>query len=261
MSGDSVYFNPLKKFFLTFIIEPLTLMLVSKFYSVSEYISKRKIPSFFSFKSEGFVYNFPKGDTTYDQNSAILETVKNFKCDGDIVVLSVARINKEKGYHVFEKAIQQLDNIKNLKFIIAGDGEYLHRMKANLSDQIDSKKVLFTGYVRNPSVLYNEADIFVLPTLHETLSLVLLEASLHSISLIASNTGGIPEIIEQDFNGDLVKVGDAEDIAKAIRKQFHNPNLREIYGKNALKKLNINSMKTKLQIKLQKYMNEYNYVR
>ena len=110
-------------------------------------------------------------------------------------------------------------------------------MKTNLSNQVKSKKVLFTGYVSNPAMLYNEADIFVLPTLHETLSLVLLEASLHSLSLIASNTGGIPEIIEQDVNGDLVKVGDAEDIEKAIRKQFHNPKLRKIYGKNSLEKV------------------------
>ena len=163
--------------------------------------------------------------------------MKDFLANGDVVVLSVARINREKGYHVLEEAIHQLDDIKNLKFIIAGDGEYLQTMKTNLSEQVKSKKVLFTGYVSDPSVLYSEADIFVLPTLHETLSLVLLEASLHGVSLIASNTGGIPEIIEQDVNGDLVRVGDAQDIETALRKQFYNPKLRRIYGKNSLEKV------------------------
>ena len=81
------------------------------------------------------------------------------------MVLSVARINKEKGYHVLEEAIQQLDDIKNIKFIIAGDGEYLQTMKTNLSNQVKSKKVLFTGYVSDPAMLYNEADIFVFPNL------------------------------------------------------------------------------------------------
>ena len=73
------------------------------------------------------------------------------------------------------------------------------------------------------SRLYQEADIFVLPSLTEGIAQALLEALAHSLPTVASAVGGIPGVITNNVHGLLVAPGDAQALAAGILKLATNP--------------------------------------
>lgn len=80
-------------------------------------------------------------------------------------------------------------------------------------------------------------DIFVLPSLKEGLPYVLLEAGLAEVPIIATNVGGIPEIIQNNETGILVNPTSAEEITGAIKKFIDNPELTKTLARNAREKI------------------------
>lgn len=151
----------------------------------------------------------------------------------DIIVVSVARITKDKGYHILKDAIKELADLPNVKFLIIGDGDYLVSMQQELSKELAMSRVLFLGYRDDVNRILPICDIFVLPTLHETLSIALLEASKHQLPLIASSVGGIPEIIESRVNGILVPPSNPVLLAEAIRELAMDDFKRKMMGEKA----------------------------
>ena len=185
----------------------------------------------FDYKSLGWIYNFPPLE---DFSKPSISYRKEWKLNKtDVVAVSVGRINREKGYHVLAKSISTLSNNKNLKFIIVGEGTFLEEMKKILSNQYKSKQVLFLGYRSDLNSILRESDFFILPTLHETLSLALLEASKNSLAMIGSDTGGVPEIIKHQKNGLLVPPGNHEVLAEAIEFLSIHHATRKKYGEYA----------------------------
>ena len=80
-------------------------------------------------------------------------------------------------------------------------------------------------------------DIFVLPSLKEGLPYTILEAGLAKLPVIATNVGGIPEIIKDGEAGLLVPPANSEELANAIKKLTNNPNLREKLADNLHQKI------------------------
>lgn len=80
-------------------------------------------------------------------------------------------------------------------------------------------------------------DIFVLPSLKEGLPYTILEAGLAKLPVMASNVGGIPEIIENEKSGLLVPPANPEELAKAIKKLIDNTNLRAKLATNLHQKI------------------------
>ena len=234
-SGDALYFHPVKKFITKYIIEPITLLLVKKICGVSEYVVTRRVVRLFKKKCAGVVYNFPPPKVLNNEQFDIRKELGIGSTDR--VVVTVARITKDKGYHIYEKVISKFQNVENLKFIVVGNGDYLPEMKKNLQLQVGQNQVFFLGYRGDVQQIHKGCDIFALPTLHETLSIALLEASMENLPLIASNTGGIPEIVKTDYNGILVSTGDIDAMYNAINKLYQDKELCLEYGNNARKRL------------------------
>lgn len=100
---------------------------------------------------------------------------------------------------------------------------------------ISLKAVTFTGqidYIDMPKTLH-KADIFVLPSMSESMPLSLLEAMSTGLACIASEVGGIPEIIENRQNGFLTPPGNSAALAKSIAFLIENEDLRMEAGKRA----------------------------
>ena len=230
-SGDALYFNPIKKFILSYILEPITLMCSKKVIGVSKYVVSRMVIQLIAGKRSSQIYNFPpevKGTLPKKDIRSELGIDNR-----DVIVVTVARITKDKGYHKFDEAILRLKNDKYLKFLIIGDGDYLKTMQCKLHNQVANEQVFFLGYRDDVNQILSACDVFVLPTLHETLSVALLEASQANLALIASDTGGVPEIVENEYNGLLVKPGNIIELVNAIRKVGKNDFLRVNFAKNA----------------------------
>jgi glycosyltransferase involved in cell wall biosynthesis len=210
-SADALDISNLKRFVLAFIIEPLTIGLVKYFYGVSKFVTDRKWLRLFKKKNLGYIYNIPYNQNFCKNNISIRKELNISK--NNVVGVSVGRITKDKGYHILTKSLKSfLINNKNAIFIIVGSGSYLDEMKNELRELKSLNKIFFLGYRSDVKEILCECDYFVLPTLHETLSIALLEASEAKLPLIGSNTGGVPEIIIPNENGLLVEPGNYKEL-------------------------------------------------
>ena len=97
------------------------------------------------------------------------------------------------------------------------------------------------------------SEIFVLPSLHETLSSALMEASMSSCALVATETGGIVEIVKNGFNGYTFQIGNKEQLIEKIEILLEDEVLRAQMGKNALNFIDNNFSNEDLEDKLKNF--------
>lgn len=230
-SLEAISFSNIKKRIM-YIIEYLSLLMCTAFYGVSKYASTLSATKFFKKKNRGFVYNIP---------SIKIPTAKVSRNDygftpKDIIIATSGRITREKGFSYLADAIASIQN-PQIKFIVIGDGNYLTEMRRSLLSKVKDGKVVFTGFVDNVVDIVNCCDIFILPTLHETLSVSLLEAASLSKPLISCNVGGVPEVIEDGYNGILVTPADSTALRQAIIRLADDKSLRETMGRNSLRRV------------------------
>jgi glycosyltransferase involved in cell wall biosynthesis len=94
--------------------------------------------------------------------------------------------------------------------------------------------VIYHGekYGADKEEYWKRADIFVFPSLNEAFGLVALEAMEYSLPIVASNEGGIPEVVHDNENGFLVEKGNANALADSIEKFLNDEPLRRKMGNN-----------------------------
>jgi len=130
-----------------------------------------------------------------------------------------------------EKVLKELPNVT---FYLAGDGIFKNQIIPRL-DKFDN--FVWLGNLKYPDEVSNflsEVDIFLLLSGLEGFGQSVLEAMLMKRPVIATNTGGIPEIVKNQKTGFLVKPNDHNEIIKYIEKLLNEQNLTEKITKNAL---------------------------
>ena len=102
---------------------------------------------------------------------------------------------------------------------IFGDGPERNNLENLCNSLVTLKdKVIFHGFVNDPSLYYENIDIALLPSLGEGIPLSLLEVMRLGIPCIATNVGGIPEIITNNESGILVEPNDKKSLIEAISR-------------------------------------------
>ncbi|MBW1855126.1 MAG: glycosyltransferase family 4 protein [Deltaproteobacteria bacterium] len=148
--------------------------------------------------------------------------------ENDHVVLYLSLISKQKGADIAVKAIKQLVDRKDIKLILAGDGEYLNDLKYLVSQYHLESRVVFTGFINNDdtSKYYQASDIFIFPTLRlESFGIVIAEAMACKKPVIASNIGSVPNVIVDGVDGLLIHPGDYDGLAKQIIRLINDKDL------------------------------------
>lgn len=136
---------------------------------------------------------------------------------GEILAVTVANLRAGKGYpHLLAAAKTVLDEDARIRFAAAGQGPDEAAVRALHDDLRLGDRVRLLGYVPDAARLIAAADLFVLASLHEGLPLVVMEALALGVPVVATRTGGIPELVEHDVSGLLVEPGDAHALAAAI---------------------------------------------
>lgn len=133
-----------------------------------------------------------------------------------------------RGFALVEK------RYRNARLLIAGDGPLLGELK-NLACQLGcERKIEFTGKIPHSQVpaLLNQMDIFVMPSIRESFGVAALEASACELPVIASNVGGVPEVILDKKTGLLIPPQNPSAIADAILYLIANPDRRKKLGKS-----------------------------
>ena len=142
-------------------------------------------------------------------------------------------INPNKGQFVGIEALNLLIKRRlNVKLHVAGkvvDEEYFAEMHDYININMLSENVEFLGVVQDSNTFLNSLDLLLVPSFDEAFPTVILEAFSTGTLVLASNVGGIPEIIQHRVNGFMVEAGNAGMLADAIEKIIINySNMHEL---------------------------------
>ena len=155
-----------------------------------------------------------------------------------VKVLTIGRLIPRKGFQFLIKAIPEIAQNVNHDFElkVVGDGP----MKAQLVSlakklEVDHK-IDFVGSAPYDELVrhYNDADLFVLPSLAEGMPLVILEAMATGLPVIASKVQGIEDLVQPDTNGYLVEPRNTKQLAKRITKLINEGKIRIQMGHKSL---------------------------
>jgi len=138
----------------------------------------------------------------------------------------VGRLTEEKGVPVLLEASRLLSTAA-LPLTIAGDGPLRPEVEAEAQG---GPAVRYVGYVQDPRGLYCAAALVVVPSLSEGLGLTALEAMASARPVVASDVGGLPEVLGHGDAGILVPPGDAAALAAAIGRLAADPQAARILG-------------------------------
>jgi glycosyltransferase involved in cell wall biosynthesis len=151
-----------------------------------------------------------------------------------ILVGNVAAIADHKDYPTFLKTVQILSQTNpDLRFIIMGDGP----LKTGIEKLCDAlgltKSVFFTGFRNDIPELLPDLSAFLFTSKTEGLGTSILDAFAAGVPVVATNAGGIPELVMHKKTGLLADVGDAETLAKNVRQIIEKPELAASLKYNA----------------------------
>ena len=151
-------------------------------------------------------------------------------------LLYVGRLDKEKNIDVFIRALGLLQHRVAFHAIIAGQGKEEKFLKNLAEDLGISAKITFTGYVpkKDLPIIYNIADIFVMPSTAELQSLVTMEAMASGLPIIGANALALPHLIHPNKNGFLFPPGNEQELADLLQKLIINEKLRKKMGRESL---------------------------
>ena len=171
--------------------------------------------------------------------------IDKFKCntpilDNNYITIGVMK-GLEKVYGLnyliegFSKLLKEYRGNKKLRLLIVGDGTERMNLE-DLAKELDiSSKVIFTGNVDNQKVpdYINKMDIVCLPSLSESFGVSAVEACACGRPIIATEVGGLKEIISDNYNGFVIKEKNSDDIKLKLMKIIENEALMREFSQNA----------------------------
>ncbi|MFN9778157.1 MAG: N-acetyl-alpha-D-glucosaminyl L-malate synthase BshA [Candidatus Kapaibacterium sp.] len=191
--------------------------------AVSNYLREKTVQSFTPGRDIKVIPNFV--DTTvYQRNNEQRELIRSrIAKEGEFVLLHTSNF---RGVKRVQDTIRVLDEVrKNIpaRLVLVGDGP--ERVDAErLSRELGvSDYVTFLGKQTALPELLSAADVFLLPSQSESFGLSALEAMSCSVPVVASNVGGIPELITHGENGYVAELGDVSRMARYVVELLTNP--------------------------------------
>lgn len=162
------------------------------------------------------------------------------------LVFSIGRLIDWKGMNYLVMAMGEVvKKVPGTKLIIGGSGTERKNLERIAAEMGLEDAVIFPGYIEKSALpgYYAAADVFVLPSINlngqtEALGIVLLEAMASGTPVIGSNVGGIPDIIEDGYNGFLVPEKSPGDLADRIVKLLLDNGLAKRFSANGLATVN-----------------------
>jgi L-malate glycosyltransferase len=138
--------------------------------------------------------------------------------DDEYVVGTVGRLTPVKGHETLLRVAALLKERGKLRYLIVGDGPLMQRLVSLTRELGMEREVILAGQRHDVYDLIHCMDVFVLPSVHEGIPMVLLEALALNCPVVASRVGGIPEVIEHRTSGLLVEPGNMEELKGAIER-------------------------------------------
>ena len=197
--------------------------------SVKSILSKKNVLS-------RVIYNGIKNDIiSYEKEDAANEV---------FTVGYVGRLIPYKGLDEFLGAISLvIRKTASIRFSLFGEESYQIHLKGNYKMSLEEraqelhieKYITFHGFIEDQRKIYSQIDCLVLPSYREAFPFVILEAMASGVPVIATNVGGIPELITDGETGFLIPPKDPQAIADAVTYVIENPEKVKTVVENARK--------------------------
>ncbi len=137
------------------------------------------------------------------------------------IVLFLGRITMQKGPEYFLMAARKvLEEIENVKFVMAGTGDMMHRIIEMAAQMGIGHKVLFTGFLRGKDVqrVYEMADLYVMPSVSEPFGIAPLEALNYDVPVLISKQSGVAEVLTHVLKVDFWDITEMANKIVAVLK-------------------------------------------
>ena len=163
------------------------------------------------------------------------EIRREFDCqDDDILAVTVAALDEQKGHrYLLESAKEFVRRRPKVKIACVGDGPLRKELEERVASDNLRENIIFTGVRRDIGDILDAADIFILPSLYEGLSISLLEAAAMAKPIITTSVGASREVFTDKETGLLVNTRDPSGITKAIEYCIDNKEEAFEMGKRA----------------------------
>lgn len=173
---------------------------------------------------KGRLYRIPNGLDLRSPNGAVRSIP--IDVENRIVITTVSRMTRKKGVHdLVTIALRLLKRYDNLLFLMIGEGPLRKKLENKINELNLAQYFLFTGEVSRSTVLnlLDKSDIFVLPSPREAFGIVILEAFLKKVPVVARNHSGVSDLITHGETGLLAD--DDEQMARYIEELIGRPEL------------------------------------
>lgn len=151
------------------------------------------------------------------------------------LIMAAGRLSQEKGFAVLLDALSAVGEAQTgaARLVIYGEGPEEAALNERAVALGISDRVHFAGYSESLDSAYEQAGLFVLPSLSEGLPNVLLEAAARAVPIVATRVGGVPDLFEDGTHARLVLPGSALEIRNAIVDYLRDPDPFEAMALNA----------------------------
>ncbi len=183
----------------------------------------------------------PKFKTRTEARKIIAEKIGCQIAENQLWIGSVAELHKNKGLEYAISGIAKIFSEKPLAsefvYIIIGGGEERENLETLIKQEKLEDKVFLAGEYNGASELLKAFDIFLLPSLKEGLPYALLEAGVAGLPTVATNVGGVRDVMDDMKSGIIVKEKRPKEIADAVRYLSEHEDKRKEFGEQLAKKV------------------------
>lgn len=153
---------------------------------------------------------------------------------GNKKILHIGRFSPAKNHEVLVRAFSTIvERGYDVKLYLYGQGELEKPIKELVKNLHMEKNIFFCGLTDDVYSVMEKCDIFVLPSLYEGMPMTLIEAMGTGMPILASNVGGIPDMIENEKSGLLCEPTE-DGVVKNLERLIESSDERKLYGENAI---------------------------
>ncbi len=150
---------------------------------------------------------------------------------------TMAELHHIKGLSYAIRAMKSVSQKYEIVFVIMGEGEERTQLESLIKAEGLEGKVILKGYVENAPTYLKAFDIFTLTSISEAMPLSLLEAGMASLPVIATNVGGVGEVVENEKTGLLIEPRNIIGIFRSLERLIEDKTFRGKLGKNIQEKV------------------------
>ena len=199
--------------------------------AVSQYLRQRTIEEFGIQREIRVIHNFI--DPARPALSRDMCSRETLAPHGEKILMHASNFRPVKRTDDVVRVFARVQELVPARLILIGDGPQIGRTQQLVSDLNLSDKVRFLGEQDQLEPLLSCADVFLLPSEQESFGLTALEAMNCGVPVIATDIGGLPELVAHDETGYLFPIGETDRMAEAAVALLRDQEQHETFGRKA----------------------------